>query len=105
MHAVPHLGGWLTHHSLRQSAKLHVVGGEDRLPVALDECRLLGDEPERVLQMRTQVTQGRPRGAAVKRGRAGATLTASMTTGTPLALDASRMPCKKGRQLSTEPVA
>ena len=63
MHVVAHLGGWLTHHSLGQSAKLHVVGREDRLPVALDECRLLGDEPEPVLQMRTQVTQGQPRGA------------------------------------------
>lgn len=62
MHAVAHLGGWLTHHSLGQSAKLHVVGGEDRLPVALDERRLLGEEPEPVLQMRTQVTWGRPQG-------------------------------------------
>ena len=41
--------GWLTHHSLGQSAELHVVGGEDRLPVALDEGRLLGDKPEPVL--------------------------------------------------------
>ena len=54
--------GWLTHHGLGQSAKLHVVGGEDRLPVALDEGRLLGDKPEPVLQTRTQVTQEQPQG-------------------------------------------
>lgn len=68
MHAVTRLGGWLTHHSLGQSAELHVVGGEDCLPVALDECRLLGDEPEPILQTRTQVTRAAA-GAVVKRGQ------------------------------------
>ena len=54
--------GWLTHHGLGQSAELHVVGGEDRLPVALDEGRLLGDKPEPVLRTRTQVIQKQPQG-------------------------------------------
>ena len=84
-----------THHGLGESAELHVVGGENGLLVALDEGRLLRDQPQPVLQARIPVTAG-PRG---RRGRGGrreaATLTASMTTGTPLAFDASKMPWKK----------
>lgn len=54
-------GRRLTHHSLGESAELHVVGGENRLLVALDEGRLLSDQPQPVLQTRTHVT-ARPRG-------------------------------------------
>lgn len=42
-------GSPLTHHSIIQSAELHVVGGEDRLLVALDEGWLLSDQPQAVL--------------------------------------------------------
>lgn len=42
-------GGPLTHHSVIQSAELHVVGSEHSLPVAMDEGRLLSDQPQAIL--------------------------------------------------------
>lgn len=50
----PHLlGGQQTHHSFREPAEFHVVGSENGLPVALDEGRVLSDQPQPVLQTRT----------------------------------------------------
>lgn len=73
-----------------------MVGGENRLLVALDEGRLLSDQPQPVLQTRTHVT-ARPRGPREEGMGEEPTLTASMTMGMPLVLDASKMPCEEGK--------
>ena len=49
------LGGQQTHHGIRESGEFPVVGSENGLPVAVDEGRVLSNEPQPILQTRTGI--------------------------------------------------
>lgn len=49
------LGGQQTHHGVRESGEFPVVGSENGLPVAVDEGRVLSNEPQPILQTRTGI--------------------------------------------------
>lgn len=95
-------GGQQTHHSFTESDELHVVGCENSLLVALDESRLLSDQPQPILhKTRTPIYCMVLRtwlGGGDRKGQA--TLTASMMMGMALAFDASKMPCEKRKLCS-----